>query len=102
MWLRCHDLPFVFLAWQLFGDYAVHIHHPTPDPIKLNDLRSIEAFAAENAAVLSVATLRWQLRHRDTNGLASACIQIGKRLFISKSRYEFWLATQTEEGRAAA
>lgn len=74
----------------------------TPNPIKLNDLRSIEAFAAENTEVLSVATLRWQLRHRDTNGLATACIQIGKRLFISKSRYEFWLATQTEAGRAAA
>jgi hypothetical protein len=75
---------------------------PYGDAIKLDDLRDIEALAAENPKTLTVSTLRWQLRHRDTNGLAAACVRVGKRLLISKSRYERWLATQTEAGRAAA
>lgn len=74
----------------------------TQSAIELRDLRDIEALAAERPDVLSVSTLRWQLRHRDTNGLAAACVRIGKRLLISKSRYEHWLATRTEAGRAAA
>lgn len=73
----------------------------TQAAIELRDLRDVEAFAAESSDVLSVSTLRWQLRHRDTNGLAAACVRVGKRLLISKSRYERWLATQTEAGRAA-
>ncbi len=77
-------------------------HAPIGDAIKLDDLRDIEALAAENPKTLTVSTLRWQLRHRDTNGLAAACVRVGKRLLISKSRYEYWLATQTEAGRAAA
>lgn len=75
---------------------------PHGDAIKLDDLRDIEALAAENPKTLTVSTLRWQLRHRDTNGLAAACVRVGKRLLISKSRYEYWLATQTEAGGAAA
>lgn len=75
----------------------------TPDDaFELSDLRTVEALAAERPDVLSVSTLRWQLRHRDANGLAAACVQIGKRLLISKPRYERWLATQTEAARAAA
>ncbi len=77
-------------------------HAPIGDAIKLDDLRDIEALAAENPKTLTVSTLRWQLRHRDTNGLSAACVRVGKRLLISKSRYEYWLATQTEAGRAAA
>lgn len=77
-------------------------HAHIGDAIKLDDLRDIEALAAENPKTLTVSTLRWQLRHRDTNGLAAACVRVGKRLLISKSRYEYWLATQTEAGRAAA
>ncbi len=70
--------------------------------IELRDLRAVEALVAERPDVLSVSTLRWQLRHRDTNGLAAACVRVGKRLLISKSRYEHWLATQTDAARAAA
>ena len=62
--------------------------------IPLNDLRTIESFASEHPEFLTVPTLRWQLRHRDSNGLASATVQVGKRLLISRSRYEQWLATR--------
>lgn len=65
----------------------------TPD-VSLDDLYSVQALAAKHSNILGVQTLRWQLRSRDTNGLASACVKIGKKLLISKSRYERWLSTQ--------
>lgn len=64
--------------------------------VGLQDLFAIEQLAASFPGVLTVQTLRWQLRHRDTNGLAAACIRIGKKLFISKTRYEEWLASMAE------
>mgnify|MGYP001182227356 CR=1 FL=1 len=69
------------------------------DRIDLDDLFTVEELAAKYPKVLSVPTLRWQLRHRDTNGLQAACVQIGKRTFISKARYEHWLAIRN--GKAA-
>lgn len=38
--------------------------------------------------------LKWQLRHRHENGLALACMKVGKRMLISRTRYESWLAAQ--------
>lgn len=66
----------------------------TTAAIDLKDLHTVETLAGENAQILNVQMLRWQLRHRDRNGLANACIRIGKKLLISKSRYEQWLASQ--------
>ena len=73
-----------------------------PEAIPLGDLRSVEELAAEHPRILQVSTLRWQLRHRAENGLADCCVAIGKKLLISKSRYEGWLATQAGKGRAAS
>ena len=63
-------------------------------PIGLDDLFALEQFVAQYPNLLTLAALRWQLRHRDTNGLAPAVVRIGKKLCISKARYEAWLATQ--------
>jgi len=60
--------------------------------INLNDLYTVEMFATQYPDFLSVRTLRWQLRNRDTNGLHKACVKIGKKLLISKPRYEAWLS----------
>ncbi len=65
-------------------------------PIGLDDLFTLEQFAAQFPHAITVAALRWQLRHRDSNGLAPAVVRIGKKLCISKSRYEAWLATQAQ------
>lgn len=74
---------------------------PQADAVPLADLRTVEALAAEYPNILSTEGLRWQLRHRAENGLASCCVPLGKKLLISKSRYERWLATQAGKGRAA-
>lgn len=75
---------------------------PSGPAIPLTDLRSVEELAAEHPRILTIKTLRYQLRHRAVNGLAPCCVAIGKKLLISKTRYEGWLATQAGKGRAAA
>ncbi len=70
-----------------------HITDPLP-AIALGDLYDIKKLADEYPHLLTVPTLRWQLRHRDTNGLAIACVRVGKKLRISKTRYESWLASR--------
>ncbi len=69
------------------------------DPIPLEDLLNAAELAGVNQH-LNIHALRWQLRFRHSNGLDSACVRIGKKLLISKSRYERWLATRTEEAAA--
>ena len=71
----------------------------TNESLALDDLHSVDELAAKYPKILSVPTLRWQLRHRQENGLASACVPVGKKLLISKTRYESWLATQAEGAR---
>jgi hypothetical protein len=70
-----------------------------PGAIALDDLDTVEGMAARYPRLLTVPTLRWQLRHRDSNGLAPACVAVGKKLLISRPRYEAWLATRA--GRSA-
>ncbi|AUS44753.1 hypothetical protein CYD94_21710 (plasmid) [Ralstonia solanacearum] len=60
--------------------------------IELTDLYSVGELAARHPRILSVLTLRYQLRNRDANGLAKACVKIGKKLLISERRYQEWLA----------
>lgn len=66
--------------------------------IPLDDLHTVEDFAAQHARIFTESTLRWQLRSRASNGLdeLGAVVKIGKRLLISKTRFEQWLATQAE------
>ena len=65
-----------------------------PSALALLDLATVQGLAAEHPQLLSVPTLRWQLRHRDENGLATACVRVGKKLLISRSRYEIWLSSR--------
>ena len=63
-------------------------------PIPLEDLSTIQELAAEHPNLLTEATLRWQLRHRAENGLSQACVQVGKKLLISRTRYAGWLGSR--------
>lgn len=65
----------------------------TIDP---SDLYSVDDYAAMYPRILSRHTLRYQLRNREANGLTGACVRIGKKLLISNSRYQSWLAKQAE------
>lgn len=71
--------------------------NPEGDAISLDNLHTIDQMVELHPKILTVPALRWQLRHRDTNGLASACVRVGKKLLICRPRYEQWLT-----GRAGA
>ena len=66
----------------------------TTEAISLDDLFKVEDFVQLRPQFLSIPTLRWQLRSRDKNGLAACVVMSGKKLLISKSRYEQWLGAQ--------
>ena len=70
--------------------------HPDPAsvPFTLADLYSLDRLAAAFPNQVTKAALRWQLRHRTTNGLAPAVVRQGRQLQIVKPRYEAWLATR--------
>lgn len=70
--------------------------HQTTGPcsVSLDDLYTIEKLVEANPEVLSLNLIRWQIRHRHETGLDKCCIRSGKRVLISKSRYEQWLASQ--------
>lgn len=70
--------------------------------IDLNDLFSVPDLVARHPRVLSLTALRYQLRNRATNGLVRAVVPIGKKLFISESRYQQWLAETAEAQQEAA
>ncbi|MGC4080291.1 MAG: hypothetical protein QM702_25225 [Rubrivivax sp.] len=58
----------------------------------LDDWKTIEEVTAAGHGKYSEHTIRYCLRNRETNGLAPAVRRLGKRLLISKSRFEAWLA----------
>jgi hypothetical protein len=64
--------------------------------MNLDDLRTVDQLAEQYPDLLSVPALRWQLRHREQNGLAPACVRLGKKLLISRPRYEAWLASRAD------
>ncbi|MHB1430184.1 MAG: hypothetical protein ACYC5U_11760 [Rhodocyclaceae bacterium] len=75
----------------------------TADAIALDDLYEPAELVAMYPKVLTPNTLKWHLYNRHKNGLDAACIKgLRRKILISKSRFERWLATQTEAGRAAA
>lgn len=69
--------------------------------LPLDDLHTIEELANKYHRILTTHTLRWQLRDREKNGLAPACVRVGKKLLISKTRYEQWLAARAGSGAHA-
>lgn len=83
------------------------MQHETPttttntatETLALDDLHTVKDLAARYPKILSVPILRWQLRSRDTNGLAHCCVPVGRNTLISLTRYESWLATRA--GRPA-
>ena len=51
---------------------------------------TVDQFSKKYPA-FSISSLRWLLFHRDTNGLAAAVIQLGRRLLIDESAFVEWL-----------
>lgn len=69
----------------------------TAPTLHLEDLYPVKELVAKYPNVLTEYTLRWQLRDREKNGLSRACVRVGKKILISKTRYEEWLAAKAEK-----
>lgn len=67
----------------------------TPEKIALDDLITIQGLVDQYPKLLTEYTLRYQLRDRAKNGLARACVRVGRNILISRSRYEEWLASRS-------
>lgn len=96
MWqIVAMSCPFLlFRPWHIVKDETMTNENTAR--LELDDLFTAEELAAKYPRVLSVNTLRWQLRNRRSNGLDRACVSLRRKLLISKSRFEEWLAAQVE------
>ncbi|HEV6968110.1 hypothetical protein [Roseateles sp.] len=71
--------------------HTVAVEQPA---VALDDLYTVDQLVSAFPNILTLNLLRWQLRHREENGVARACVRVGKKLLISKARYEHWLASR--------
>lgn len=69
------------------------------EAISLEDLFTADEIVAAFPKIITSNTLRWHLHNRRKNGLDRAVLKIRRKMLISKSRFEVWLATQVESNR---
>lgn len=63
-----------------------------------------EALAKKYRSAFTLSSLRWHLFNRESNGLDSAVIQLGRKLLIDEAAFVVWLRSQrgAHKPRAAA
>ncbi|MQX38471.1 helix-turn-helix domain-containing protein [Roseospira navarrensis] len=61
--------------------------------IDYKELRTVKQLAAE-APFVTESKLRWWIFHAETNGMASALIKIGGRVYIDRAEFNKWLEGQ--------
>jgi hypothetical protein len=61
--------------------------------VDYGELRTVKQMASE-AVFLTESKLRWWIFHADTNGLKSALIKIGGRVYIDRHQFNVWLESQ--------
>ena len=60
---------------------------------RLPQLRTVDQFCQEHRA-FTPGAIRWLLFHRHTNGLESAVVRVGRRVFIDVERFFAWVDAQ--------
>jgi hypothetical protein len=61
-------------------------------------LHTVQQFCQEHAA-FTIGGLRWLLFHRETNGLASAVVKLGRRVLIDEDKFFEWINEQNSRGK---
>tara|TARA_B100000965_G_scaffold215949_2_gene180630 strand:- start:35550 stop:35762 length:213 start_codon:yes stop_codon:yes gene_type:complete len=61
--------------------------------VDYKELRTVKQLAAE-ATFVTEAKLRWWIFHADTNGLKTALIKIGGRVYIDRFEFNRWLESR--------
>ena len=60
---------------------------------RLPQLRTVDQFCQEHPA-FTAGTIRWLLFHRQRNGLESAVVRVGRRVFIDVEQFFAWVDAQ--------
>lgn len=60
---------------------------------RLPQLRTVDQFCQEHPA-FTPGGMRWLLFHRQNNGLESAVVRVGRKVFIDVERFFAWVDTQ--------
>ena len=63
--------------------------------VDYTDLRTVKQLAAE-APFVTENKLRWWIFHSETNGLNTALIKIGGRVYIDRTRFNQWLESHRD------
>jgi hypothetical protein len=69
--------------------------------VDFRDLATLREIASPNSP-FSENALRWHIFNAERNGLASALVRVGRRIYIQKSAFNAWLANQSAARREAA
>ena len=73
----------------------MHAHSSTKfDATNLDEFETIEELIKNNPDKFTKSQLRWALRFRETNGLDTAVIKLGRTLYIHKPTLVYWMARQ--------
>lgn len=67
--------------------------------LDFRDLARVNAIAKESAGQITPGQLRWWIFGAEQNGLAPAVIRIGRSVYLSRARFNEWLASRCGEGR---
>lgn len=62
--------------------------------LNMTNLRTVKQLATEGAPILTEGKLRWWIFHAQTNGLASALVKVGGRVYIDIKTFSEWLDGQ--------
>lgn len=68
----------------------------TPRAFALDDLALPNALAKEYPHLLSPTSMQHLLRRRNENGLSACCVRIGKKIAVSRVKFEQWIASRAE------
>ncbi|MCG8091589.1 MAG: hypothetical protein JAY62_17770 [Candidatus Thiodiazotropha endolucinida] len=71
--------------------------HDKVETFDLDDVISPDAMVEERPDLFTVGRIDWYLRQRHRNGLAEAgaVLQVGRRMYLVKSRFVQWFITQS-------
>jgi hypothetical protein len=72
-----------------------------PNFIDYRDLAPLRDIAYPHSPFTENA-LRWHVFNAERNGLASALVRVGRRVYIQKSAFNAWLASQSAASKEAA
>ena len=71
-----------------------HTTEPEINIQDLSELDTIDELTARYPDKFTKSQLQWALRFRDENGLDSAVVKLGRRLYLHRPTFMLWLVSR--------